>query len=340
MKELKRRKIYKILFDDIKDHLFAYFIILILLNLIIIKLPYTVESPGGLINVEDRLSNIEYESTGSFNETYVTSRKGSVLNLIMAKILPNWDIIPNSDIVSDGETMEDTNNRYIIQLYEGISNSTYVAYNKANVPLNITSESNYVYYVDELANTTLKVGDKILSYDDIDFTSYDTMGTYLNTKQPGDIIHIKVLRNGTNIDTTSTMIDYNGRTIIGILVSSIYSYENNPNIQYTYKSSESGSSGGLMLTLAIYDALTEEDITHGLTISGTGTIDRLGNVGEIAGVKYKLSGAVKSHADVFLVPTENYEEAMQVKEDNNYDIQIIEAKTFDQVLEELAKLEN
>ena len=54
--------------------------------------------------------------------------------------------------------------------------------------------------------------------------------------------------------------------------------------------------------LLIYDYLTEEDITKGRTIVGTGTIDENGNVGSIGGVKYKLKGAVKNKAEIFLVP--------------------------------------
>ena len=52
------------------------------------------------------------------------------------------------------------------------------------------------------------------------------------------------------------------------------------------------------MALAMYDALTREDITKGKTIAGTGTIDANGNVGAIGGVIYKLSGAVKNNADI------------------------------------------
>ena len=48
-----------------------------------------------------------------------------------------------------------------------------------------------------------------------------------------------------------------------------------------------------MTALAIYNYLTEEDITHGKTIVGTGTIDINGNVGLIGGVKYKLKVLLK-----------------------------------------------
>ena len=62
-----------------------------------------------------------------------------------------------------------------------------------------------------------------------------------------------------------------------------YEYDTDPSINIETKSSESGSSGGLMLTLAIYDLITEDDIAAGRTIVGTGTISVDGTVGEIDG---------------------------------------------------------
>ena len=90
-----------------------------------------------------------------------------------------------------------------------------------------------------------------------------------------------------------------------------------------------------MSTLQIYNTLISEDITKGDVIAGTGTIELDGTVGEISGVKYKLIGAVKNGADVFIAPSNNYKEALQVKEENNYDIEIIEATTFKEVVEKL-----
>ena len=105
---------------------------------------------------------------------------------------------------------------------------------------------------------------------------------------------------------------------IGIGISKINEYKLDPNIQYNYKNNESGASGGLMLSLALYNALTEEDITKGKNISGTGTISEDGTVGEISGVKYKLSGAVKNKCDIFIAPRANYEEALKEKNKNKF----------------------
>ena len=49
--------------------------------------------------------------------------------------------------------------------------------------------------------------------------------------------------------------------------------------------------------------------------------------------------AVKEKADIFLVPSgDNYKEAKKLKEKNNYNIEIVEIKTFDDALNYLNKL--
>ena len=93
-----------------------------------------------------------------------------------------------------------------------------------------------------------------------------------------------------------------------------------------------------MMSLAIYNQLVKEDITGGKKIVGTGTIDISGNVGEIGGVKYKLIGAVKDDADIFICPEENYSEAIEVALDKEYDITIISASTFNEAIKKLEEL--
>ena len=124
--------------------------------------------------------------------------------------------------------------------------------------------------------------------------------------------------------------------MIGIMLHEKLELETSPEVEFHFKSSESGPSGGLMMTLAIYNQLTEEDITQGKKIVGTGTIDANGKVGDIAGVKYKLKGAEKGKADIFFVPNgKNYEEAIRLKERLHYKIEIVGVNTFEEALEYL-----
>ena len=94
-----------------------------------------------------------------------------------------------------------------------------------------------------------------------------------------------------------------------------------------------------MCALDIYNKITEYDLTKGKKIAGTGSIDAEGNIGKIDGVKYKLKGAVNKKADVFIVPYENYDEAIKIKEKNNYNIKIIESSTLKEAIEKLKELD-
>ena len=77
------------------------------------------------------------------------------------------------------------------------------------------------------------------------------------------------------------------------------------------------------------------NITKGLKIAGTGTIEEDGTIGEIGGVKYKILGAVKDKANVFLVPKGNYKEAKKYIKDKKMKIKLIKVSTIKEALEKL-----
>ncbi len=79
-------------------------------------------------------------------------------------------------------------------------------------------------------------------------------------------------------------------------------------------------SAGLMLTLGIIDELTENDLTAGKIIAGTGTINYLGEVGPIGGIRQKLEGAQSSGAELFLAPIDNCDE---VSSDNHKSMPVV-----------------
>ena len=326
------KSIIRNIIDAFKDNLVIIVIFSLLLASEVYQLDYSIYSPGGLIKVDDRIENGLYESSGSFNMTYVTYRKGSLFNLLVAKIMPSYDIVKDDDIKLTNEELIDTFNRNKILIEQAVSNATYVSFKYANKEFNINEENSYIYYVDESATTDLKVGDKIIACDSNKTSSFDEITKCIHSHEVGDDVSLSIVRGNKEISVKSKIQDGN---IIGVLISRIFKYDLNPNIKYSYDSSESGSSGGLMLALAMYNSLVEEDITKGMTIAGTGTIELDGSVGEISGVKYKIMGAVNNHIDLFIIPSDNYEEAKQVIEENNYDIKLLKANTFEQVLNDL-----
>ena len=208
-----------------------------------------------------------------------------------------------------------------------------VAYKEAGIDYEIKKSNNYITYIYEKSDTNLKLFDKIIKYDNIEFTTFITMQEYVSSKEIGDKVEFLVERDGKEIECFAKMIDIDGKSKIGIASAVINDYDSDIEINVKSKKSESGSSGGFMTALAIYNALTANDITKGKVIAGTGTIDQEGNVGIIGGVKYKLSGAVKNKADIMLVPSDNYEEALDYKKEQSFDIELVSIENFREAID-------
>lgn len=329
-------KIYEKIKTFIKENYKGLIILIAIFLLFTIELPYSIYTPGGSVNLNERIEvDTEFEINGSFNMAYVSMVKGSIPFLLVSKIIPDWDIIKKEDITIKGEDMDSMINRERLYLKESRDAATINAYKKAQKDLKITSVINNVSYIASEANTDLKIGDIILSVNDKKIETLNDLKSIIGSLAKDTKVSLKIKRNDKEEMAYAYTYETDDGIKIGVSLITTYLYDANPNIDIKSKSSEMGSSGGLMMSLTIYNKLVEKDITKGRKIVGTGTIDIDGNVGEIGGVKYKLIGAVKNKADIFICPIENYEEALKIKEERNFDIKIISAKTFDEVLEKL-----
>lgn len=303
-------------------------------------LPYYVLVSGGTIDVSDRVEiEEEYDQEGSFNLAYVNELEGTIPTVLLSYIMPHWTLYEESAYtIDETESMAEISARDQMYLLESLQNSVKIAYEAAGKDFNITDTNYYTYYVYDFVKeySELRVGDIIISYDDKKLDDLNEYSSYIQTKDVGEEIDIEIERGNKTINTKLKVYEEAGKKYTGIMIMTLYSYETNPKITFKFKSNESGSSGGLILALAIYNKLTEEDITKGLKIVGTGTIEADGSVGSIGGVEYKLKGAVKSKADIFIVPNgPNYEDAKKLQEKEDYDIEIIGVSTFEEALQKL-----
>lgn len=320
---------------------YRYFICFFIITMAImsIELPYYIKKTGGIINIAQRIQ-IEngYETKGTLNMAYVTEIRATIPSFLIAKVNNDWDIVSKKDEIGSTETNREVDFRNKLALDEANNNAIIVAYQKANKDITINSKELFVIYIDEVAKTDLKIGDKIVSINDIEIRDSNDISKIVNESDVNDNLIIKVINNDVEVTRNSKIINYDGEKMIGIILGIKYDMKLNPTIEFSFKNNESGASGGLMMSLAIYNSLVPEDITKGRNIVGTGTINVNGEVGQIDGVIYKLKGAVKNGASIFLVPSgENYEDALVVKEKYNYDIEIVKISTFEEALDYLKK---
>jgi Predicted secreted protein containing a PDZ domain len=90
-----------------------------------------------------------------------------------------------------------------------------------------------------------------------------------------------------------------------------------------------GPSAGLMFALQSINLLTGQDLTEGLRIAGTGTLDSLGNVGAIGGITFKVAAADKAGAQLFLAPEANFAEASAKAKELQSEMKVIPVTSLD-----------
>lgn len=320
----------------IKENIKFLLILIVAFFVLTFELPYYIDTPGGLIDVSERLEVEDgYGINGSLNLAYISEFRATIPTLIVAYFNGDWEIIKKDDIVADNETIEENNYRNKILLEEANQNAIIVAFDKAGLDYEVTNRKVNIIYIYEEADTDLKIGDVITEINGIEINSKEEA---LNTIKESDELSIKVINDGVEYTRYANKVDIGGEDLIGIMVSETKDVTPSKEVSINFKESESGPSGGFMMSLSIYDYLTSEDLTKGLKIVGTGTIDEFGNVGVIGGIGHKIKAAVKEDADIFFAPSANYAEALEVVTEENLDITLVEVSHIDDAIEYLNNL--
>lgn len=299
-----------------------------------IRLPYYIMAPGGTINITDRVVMKDYkkDNNGSINMLYVSEYEGTPASILMAK-LRNYDIESNKERQISNESVKEINRRNTIMRDNSLDIATMVAYRESGKEITIKEKKNIV--IARTLDNGLEVGDIILSVDGMSCDDVSEIKKVINRKEEGEYVTFKILRNNKEKEIKSKIVLSENTKVVGVVIITEYDYDISPKIDIKFKNSESGSSGGLMLTLTIYNAINDEDIIKNRKIAGTGTISSDGTVGEIDGVKYKIMGAAREKVDVVFVPTANYEEAVMVNNKYKYNLNIVRVDSFKETIEYL-----
>lgn len=303
------------------------------------KLPYEVEMPGGIIDLQNRvkINGETNEIDGSFNMAYVSVVDGSIPYVLIGLINPDWEVVKESDVKFENETIEDANNRNKLYLEQSKNFAIIAAMKEANIEFKLEDKENRIIYVGPKAETDIKVGDNIISINDTSVSDTTAIKKIINEKEVGESIKLKIIRDNKEKEVEAKVYEENDEKFIGISIVTLMNIISDTKVEISTKASESGPSGGMMMSLMIYNALTKQDLTKGRKIVGTGTINPDGEVGVIGGIKQKVMGAARNKADVILVPEENYEEAHKVKEEKKYKLEVVSVKTLKDAIEYLEK---
>ena len=310
------------------------------LALVTIKLPVYINAPGGVSDISEKIEIENYTiNKDTFNLAYVYEFPATIPTLIYSYLNKDWDLIKRDIVIPENENKEDVDFRDHMLLKEANQTAIILGYTKALKKVKISNKSFLVTYIDKDAKTDLKIKDEILKINYQEIKELEDIKEISKDFVEGEEVKILVKRGDVLLEKTATIIKEDNKLMIGILISVDQDLETDPKINLKFKKTDSGPSGGFMMSLTIYDTLMGANLSKGKKIAGTGTIDDSGNVGEIGGAQYKLKGAVKDKMDIFFVPAgKNYDEVMKVKNKNNYDIKVIPVDTLDDAIKYLERL--
>ena len=331
-------KVYEKIVNYIKEDYVFIIVLAVILFLGLYRLPYNIYAGGGILDIKDKIEvENSYAEAGSFNMAYVKSVKATIPVYLLSYVF-NWERESIESVkLDENDNPTDMWKREKIYLDEANNNAVISAYTKAGEYIKINKELLQVLYIDKDSDTNLEVGDTIKTIDGVSIKTFDEVKNIVLKHEIGDKIEVELIRNDKEETGYITIREMEKEKKAGIYLVKLYEYDVNRKVKLDFSNQEGGPSGGFMLSLAIYNRITKEDLTKGRKIVGTGTIDKDGNIGTIGGVKYKVMGANSGKADIFFVPEGNFDEAIKFKEEKGYKLNIVKVKTLDDAIDYLRR---
>lgn len=269
----------------------------------------------------------------------VIVRKASLLEELVPGTRPDGaDLVPEEALVPPGSSYGDRRRENIRQMDRSEQVAAAVALRELGYKVDATPDGAVVVAVaqDAPAAGKLAPAEVIVGVDGSPVRTPDDLRRLIAKHKPGDTVRLRVRVGGATRTVEVGTIESAqepGRPIVGIQVEQFADIELPVDVEIDL-GGVGGPSAGLAFALDVVEEL-RGNVDRGLRVAATGELELDGGVAPIGGVKQKVIGARRSHADVFLVPAgDNAVEARR----HAGDLRIIAVESFGQALRALATL--
>ncbi|MGH8792160.1 MAG: YlbL family protein [Stackebrandtia sp.] len=212
-------------------------------------------------------------------------------------------VVPRQLHIPDGKSDEEIDAEQTEMWTSSQAAATTVALRELGYPVDVTVSS---VESDSPSAGELEDGDVVVSVDGEEVTSQQLLADHVQELPVDAELALKVRRDGEEVDATARVIEAEDgvKGLSGVQVEPVQ--EDPYDFEITDEGlNVGGPSAGVVFALAMIDRVSEEDLTGGEVIAGTGTIDEEGVVGPIGGIEQKVVGAHADGAEFFLTPEEN-----------------------------------
>ena len=302
----------------------------------LMKTDYYFMAPGPPYQWDIEIEGTEfYDYEGNLYQLTVRRDEANYFTYIWAKVDNSVDLYSREVILPKGVTPQELSEISMQNMKTSENVAIAVALDSLDYEIETQGDGVLVVGIlddSPVAGKLLKE-DLITSINNEEIKSTTEFIALLRTYEIGDIGSSGIIREGIKKSIETKLIehiDYENEPMVGFLAST-------PNQRFVFPISididtgnVGGPSAGLMMALNVYNSLIENDITNGIKVAGTGTIEIDGSVGPVGGVKQKVIAAKNAGASLILVPTANFNDIKSYIDD---DTNIIPVDTFKDALE-------
>ena len=302
----------------------------------VLKTDYYFMSPGPPYQWDIEIDGAKsYSYDGNLFQLTVRRDEANYFTYVWAKIDNSVDLYSREVILPKGVTPQQLSEISIQNMKTSENVAIAVALDSLDFKVETQGDGVLVVGIleDSPVEGKLLKEDLIKSINNDEINSTTEFIALLRTYDIGDTVSIGLLRNNTDITIETKLIehvDYEGEPMVGFLAST-------PNQRFVFPinvdidtGNVGGPSAGLMMALNVYNSLTQDDLTKGIKVAGTGTIEIDGSVGPVGGVKQKVIAAKKAGSSLILVPTANFNDAEPYIDE---DTAIVAVNSFNQALD-------
>tara|TARA_Y100000741_G_scaffold284169_1_gene223907 strand:+ start:1388 stop:2389 length:1002 start_codon:yes stop_codon:yes gene_type:complete len=301
----------------------------------LMKTDYYFMAPGPPYQWDIAIEGAEsYDYQGNLYQLTVRRDEANYFTYVWAKVDNSVDLYSREVILPKGVTPQELSEISIQNMKTSENVAIAVALNFLDYEIDTQGDGVLVVGIMDdspVAGKLLKE-DLIISINNEVIKSTTEFISLLRTYEIGDMVSLGLIRNDKEMNIETKLIehiDYENEPMVGFLAST-------PNQRFVFPISVDidtgnvgGPSAGLMMALNVYNSLTEYDITKGIKVAGTGTIEIDGSVGPVGGVKQKVIAAKNAGSTLILVPTSNFDDVQSYIDEET---SIVSVDTFNEAL--------
>ena len=316
-------------------------VVAVALLLTFIRLPYFVFRPGSVQALSDRVTITRGERFDPVGEVYFTTvLQDSTVNgweYLEARLKGSLTLVGEDRVL--GGRSRDENRSFNMRLMR-VSKSTAVAVALRHLGIDPIKATG-VGMAEVVGPSTglLTTDDVILSVDGVEVRVAMDLVHAIGGRAPGEVVSLEVepVRGGMSRVVEVVLGEREDDPTIGFLgvvpQTRWEDVDDLPVDVLVNTGRVGGNSAGLALTLSILDLVTPGELTGGLRVATTGTIDIDGNVGPIGGIVQKVAAAEEAGIDLLLVPVTELADARE----HAGDLAVEGVSTLDDALAALAR---